>query len=188
MSWVRRAAPWSINNLSRQLQARGGGPSTPSLAQRGVPCSGTKGQQGQASRSKAQKAGIVPQPGNAWGRPSSPALPFVWAEALKGTDIYPAPFPFMTSRHCLGHEAWASGGCCHGSEGTPWPPAHSSCFLTYRILTMWVQTQWGSLALSSWCANRADNHGHPEPGRLSCGTQASGGSQGREAAAQVCLL
>lgn len=73
--------------------------------------SGTEGQQGQASRSKAQKPGIVPQPGNSWGRPSPLGLPFVWAEALKATDISPGPFPFMTPQAVSGLEARPLRGC-----------------------------------------------------------------------------
>lgn len=33
-------------------------------------------------------------------------------------------------------------------------------------------TRWGSRAPTSWSANKADNEGTPEPGRLSCGTRA----------------
>lgn len=117
------AAPWSINNLARQLQALGGvegaRAAPPSLAPWDVLASGTEGQQGQASRSKAQKADIVPQPGNSWGRSSPLGLPFVWAEALKATDIYPGPFPFMTPQAVPGLEARASQGLLHSSVGTP---------------------------------------------------------------------
>lgn len=92
MSWVRRAAPQSINNLARRLQALRV-PQRPALAQRGAPCSGTRDSTARPPDQRHRKRALFPNL-EAQGRPGPPAIPFVWAEALKATGAYTAPsFP-----------------------------------------------------------------------------------------------
>lgn len=90
MSWVRRAAPWSINNLAGQLQAPWVPPKPLPWPSRVAPALGLRGSRARPPDQRHRKRALFLNL-EAWGRPGPLSGSFVWAEALKATDGYMAP-------------------------------------------------------------------------------------------------